>query len=315
MMKAFLSVAAFNAVQATLYVVNNQNSDAAKNALWRIDETNNKFTKVAMLNTTRGEPSGNVFDAAVCGDNYYGIWADITSNAFGIVQVDLKSGKYNYVTSPQLYHAVSCNPHDKDTVLAVGSVPGNPHAVFSLRSFNISSGTDTQVAGLTTEKFYGYDASFSFNQAGTELYFGGGTDNGLPNDGSFSIMDTASGKILSGPFKYPINQLPYSFCPGTNPLQGMIMTGGDVSPEFFWAELTTEGDKVKVKKGANAQTYFNAGPMPVCDGTMYTYTNRNVPTAAINIVDAQTGKLKSSLQLPVADFPTDGYFLGGLVCE
>lgn len=294
----------------TVYITNNANMDDAHSTLYAIETTSKKIRNVTVFESGKGQPSMNVYDAALCGRTYYGIIADITVNAFGLVVTDVMTGKWNFVQTPQLYHAVSCNPHSETSVLAVGSVAGQPHAQFSLRVFDPKAGNDTQVALLSNEIFYGYDASFVFNQAGTQLYYGGGKDSGMPLDGQFTIMDTSTAKIVGGPYKLGLGVLPYSFCPDTKPLQGMVMTGGISDPQFWWAHFEPAGQRAKERRTAKADQYFSTGPMPVCGTTMYAMSNQN-QTPLIRVVEAQTGKLISTVDLP---FKTDGYFLGGVAC-
>merc|ERR1712167_18688 len=83
--------------------------------------------------------------------------------------------------------------------------------------------------------------------------------------GNIVLVDTATGKQV-GDWTLPAKTLPYAVFPGTEPLQGMVLTGGFNRPQHFWAEIDLEsgGSRATVRKGAMVDKYYNEVQMPVC---------------------------------------------------
>lgn len=193
--------------------VNNNLVDGEKSLVWSFDLSSRLVTRLpASLSSSFDFVSG----AAICGDSYYAIHAEIETGAVGLAHVAnfSTSAAVQYLAAPSLLHAVWCDPQQPGQLLVVRSDPGTPEAIFHVARYDPSTQTSTDVVQIpTTWNWAEDDAVFAFDASANRVWASGPVTSGVfENSGAvFAVDVSANGTSTTFTLGYEAGWLGFLF--------------------------------------------------------------------------------------------------------
>ena len=284
----FVGIAAANKMQRVVFV-NNNLIDGEKSLVWSFDLASRRVTRLpASLSSSFDFVSG----AAICGDSYYAIHAEIETGTVGLTFVAnfSTSAAVQYLAVPSLLHAVWCDPQQPGRLLVVRSDPGTPEAIFYVARYDPSTQTSNDVAQIpTTWNWAEDDAVFAFDVSANRVWASGPVTSGVfENSGAvFAVDVSANGTSTAFTLGYEAGWLGFLF--PTSSSTGFGYRQLDQNYDLRWATFTLEAGKVTCTDGSTVSTTLWAGgsPLAACDDVVVA---ASLPSNNLTLADARTGK-------------------------
>lgn len=289
-------------------MVNNRNEQPSKATAYVVDTEAKTATPF-----TKDLDGANVYvsGSCICNGTYYAIQTDVPMS-WGMVAVNMLTGVVTELDTPQLFHAIWCDPTNPGKLLGIASGPPPP---FSFVRYDISSMQTEQILEFPTKDWGEYDNLFTFVEKANEIW-AGFPKNKIIGGGELYIIDVSTGKI-KGSYNFSRDleeDIPYVMFPGNGGSSNSSFTGvmmkGPLTSDIHFAHLSLDKDRVKINIAQKVSWFFSSSmPDKLCsDGNVYTMTEQN------HLVGMNPKTGKQVLDLDMASIIDVKNKVGGAAC-